>query len=104
MVYIEVKAFYPPQEGGEIGKLFIEVLQKFPEDENMLKRILTMVRARKNVNEAITIYEIVDGKYKEALVWIGTMMQEYMVSENFSYEANTYLNAAEALPIVGLSA
>ena len=32
------------------------------------------------------------------------MMQEYKVIENFSYEANTYLNAAEALPIVGLSA
>jgi hypothetical protein len=104
MVLIMSIVTYPLDKGPEMAKRYIEALKKFPPDRSLSKTLTIGVKATKDGIKVIGVSDIKKGKYEEALLRIVKTNQEYVDVEGFSYELETYLDIAEAMPIVGQTA
>jgi len=103
MVLIMVTSWYPPDKGTEVGKKYIEVMQKFTPDPSIGKTLVRAAgRAVKDGIEVISINEVEKGKYEEALNRITRMMVEFQGIEGYRYEITTLMTAEEVFPLIGL--
>jgi hypothetical protein len=66
MVLIMVTAWIPPDKGTEVGKKYLEVMQKIPY-ESFEKPLVSAGNAVKDGMKVIEIFEVEKGKYEEAL-------------------------------------
>ncbi len=93
---------YPPNKQLEVQNKFFEIVNKYPYDKSVAKRVLQLaVRVTKDGYEVITIHDIPDGKFTEAFNNIAANLHEYSGIEGYRAEIRTYLTGTEAFKIIG---
>ena len=103
MPYIIVRVWYPPDMADEVGKKYLEVLEKYPPDESLAKTIVPVAVSSNNSGlEALIISEVERQKIGDALERDANIMAEFRGIEGFNWEIKTWSTAAEALARIGL--
>jgi hypothetical protein len=106
MVLIVSESWWPAGKSAEVGKMYIEIMKKYPNDKSISKPlVLSSVHATKEGYHAIGISSIKPGKVKEALD-IGTnrLLMISAAIEGYRYELYVAYDLVEAMPLVGLQA
>lgn len=104
MVLMVTTSWFPSGKSEEVGKKFLEVTKKYPDDPSIAKPILRVgVRPTQDGMKVIAISEVQKGKYEEAMSLSIQMLLEYSDIEGFRYEIETFMSGKEALPLVGLA-
>jgi len=106
VVYIITEHWWPPGKSEELGKLYLEAMQKFPDDKSIFKPVIqSAVWSVQEGMHSITVGSVQPGKVKEAmnissnrLLMIGKAIQEFRYTINIAYDL------IEAMPFVGLKA
>jgi hypothetical protein len=101
MVLIMVTAWIPPDKGTEVGKKYLEVMQKIPY-ESFEKPLVSAGNAVKDGMKVIEIFEVEKGKYEEALNLTVKRESEFFGIEGYRCEIETLLAVEEAMPMLGL--
>jgi hypothetical protein len=104
MVYILVTMWWPNSKSIEVGKKGIELPEKFPPDESILKVVLDagLMRTREGI-KAISVSEVMEGKLEEALQRIGEVLEFYSEIEGLNCRFDIMTTAAEAMASIGLA-
>lgn len=104
-VYIISEHWWPPGKSEEVGKLYLEAMQKFPDDRSIAKPVIQgAVWAVKKGMHSVTISSAQPGKIKEALDLSSNRLLVLAKIEGFRYSINTAYDMIEAMPFVGLKA
>ena len=101
MVYIVVESWYPYNKSEEVRDKFFEVEKEYPEDPALSKRLLIAFRAVKEGVNAFAVFDVKDGKYKEAVMRLAQAMRIYTEVEGYKYEMRSYITLAEGLALTG---
>jgi hypothetical protein len=102
MVLMVITGWYPQHKQAEVEKAYLAALKKYPYNKAIMKRVLRLgVRATKDGYKVISVYDIPDGKYTEAINHYAAFMHEYAPIEGYRYEIETYLSMGEAFKIIG---
>jgi len=103
MPFIFVTSVFPSHKGPEVGKKFLEQLQKYPDDESLGTTVVNAaVRAGTEGIQAVTITEVKKGKLEEAITRTNTVIAMYNEIEGFEYKVELWETAAEALTTIGM--
>ena len=103
IVYLLYTVWFPPHKGAEVGKKFLELAKKFPEDKSLGKTKLDGALMRtKNGVKAITIFEVKEGKLDAALARANEMLAFYSEIEGVNSRLDTMSTLVEAMEMVGL--
>jgi len=103
MVYLLATVWFPPHKGEEVGKKFLEIAKKFPEDRSLGKSVLdgALMRTKDGI-KAITISEVKEGKLDVRLARISEILALYSEIEGVNSRVDTMATLIESLEIVGL--
>ena len=105
MVYIVSEHWWPPGKSEEVGKLYLEAFQKFPDDTSISKPVVqAAVWAVKNGMHSLTISAVEPGKVKESMDLAYNRLLMLAAIDGFRYRINIAYNLIEAMPLIGLSA
>ena len=105
MVYIIVVLTYPPHLADEIGKTYIEVMGKVPDDRSISKPVVrAAVEATMEGMKVTAIYDVKAGKIKEALDLATNRMLIFAKIKGLRYSLNTAYDATEAMGLLGMTA
>ncbi|MFX1276759.1 MAG: hypothetical protein ACFFBP_17055 [Promethearchaeota archaeon] len=105
MVYIVIESWYPAAKAVEVGKLYLEVMKKYPDDRSIGKPIVqSAVNSEREGIHVIHISEIKPGKIREALDMASNRMIMLASIEGFKYTQRLYYTIVEAMPFIGLQA
>ncbi len=97
--------WYPVSKAPDVGKLYIEMRKKIPDDKTVAKPIIrTAIRATKDGLHNITIASIKPGKVKEALDLTHKRLLMFGAIEGIKYETYIAYDLGEAMPLIGLQA
>ena len=100
MVLIMVTAWIPPDKGAEVGKKYLEVIEKIPH-KSFEKQLATAGNIVKDGMKVIEITEVEKGKYEEALNLAVKRENEFFSIEGYRSEIETLLALEEAMPLLG---
>jgi hypothetical protein len=105
MVLLVTEGWWPAGKSEEVGKLYLEIMKKYPRDKTITKSIVPgAFWAVKEGMHVITVTSIKPGKFKEAMD-ITTKRLLMMASiEGYRYQINIAYDLVEAMPLVGLKA
>ena len=105
MVYLLATVWFPPHKGEEVGKKFLEIAKKFPEDRSLGKSVLdgALMRTKYGI-KAITISEVKEGKLEAATDRVNEILALYSEIEGVNSRVDTMATLVESLDIVGLKA
>ena len=105
MVYVLSTVWFPPVKGEEVGKKFLEVVKKYPEDKSIGKTVLAgaLMRTKYGI-KGISIYEVKEGKLDVALERIGDILAIYSEIEGVNSRIDTMATLVESMDVVGLKA
>lgn len=103
MAYIVVSTKYPSHIGVEVGKKYLEALQKFPLGEGPGK---VMVQgAARSTTEGVQVFsvtQVTDEEFVETWTRIANMMALFLEVEGFEYTTEIWAEVGEALEMGGL--
>jgi len=102
MVVIIVESLVPHGKSSEAGKKWLEVVKKFPPDRSISKQVMVCVRSTLKGMEVIGVWDVKDGKEKEALIRMSESMLMFTEVEGYKYSIKTYLSAVEAMGLLGM--
>ena len=103
MVYLLSTVWFPPVKGEEVGKKFLEVAKKYPEDKSLGKTVLAGALMRTSIGiKAITIFEVKKGKLDAALERVGDILGAYSEIEGVNSRVDTMATLVESLDAIGL--
>ncbi len=106
MVLIVTQHWWPHGQSEKVGKVYLDVMKKFPDDRTISKPILrSAIWAVKDAMFSTTISSIQPGKVKESMDL--AMKRLLMMSESidgFKYEINIAYDLVEGMPLIGLAA
>jgi len=91
---------YPPESGKEMAKRFLEQ-QPAPPTYITMKGPYFSSEVGVGI-KAIAIYEFDQSKFSEANQFIGTRYTKYYGVPGFTFSINTWLEAKEALKMIGM--
>ncbi|MFX1355914.1 MAG: hypothetical protein ACFFA8_01395 [Promethearchaeota archaeon] len=98
--------WWPHGQSAKVGKAYLEVMKKFPDDKSISKPILrSAIWALKDGMYSTTVSAIQPGKVKESMDL--AMKRLLMVAESvdgFKYEVHIAYDLVEGMPMVGLAA
>ena len=100
MVLIMVTAWIPPDKGAEVGKKYLEIIEKIPH-KSFEKQLVTAGNIVKDGMKVIEITEVEKGKYEEALNLAVKRENEFFSIEGYRSEIETLLALEEAMPLLG---
>ena len=106
MVLIVSESWWPAGKSAEVGKIYLDVMKKYPDDRSIAKPLVpASAHATKEGFHAITISSVKPGKVKEALD-IGTnrLLMFSSAIEEYRYELYIAYDAVEAMALIGLKA
>ena len=105
-MYIVTESWWPAGKSEEVGKLYLEVMKKYPIDKTITKRIVSgAFWAVKEGMHSITISSIKPGKVKEVIDLTSKRLLMMAASiEGYRYQVNIAYDLVEAMPLVGLTA
>lgn len=103
MVYLLATVWFPPHKGEEVGKKFLEIAKKFPEDRSLGKLVLdgALMRTKYGI-KAITISKVKEGKLDDALARINEVLALYSEIEGVNSRVDTMATLLESLDTVRL--
>ena len=101
-MYIMTTTSYPPDKADEVGRKYLETLEKIPPDENLAVQLVHLVNSNENGICSIQILEVKTGKLEEALNRSYRFMIEFRNIVGFRYEIKPLLSVNEALPLIGM--
>jgi len=97
---------WPANKSAEIGKAYLEVMKKFPDDKSIEKPVLRgAIWTDNEGTRSISVSSIKKGKVKESMDL--AMKRLLMMSESlegFKYEVHIAHDLVEAMPLIGLAA
>ena len=104
MVIVLTTVWFPHDKASKAGKLFIEVMKKFPRDRTLAKVVLdNAVAATKEGYKVISAADIKDGKLKEYLARLNQSL--IFIAENlegYKFEVEVLSSITEAMDVLGL--
>ena len=104
MPYLITTSLYPTDKAVEVGKRYLEALNKYPQDENLgTNAVPAAVKATAQGIRVIGISEVKEGKLEEAYTRTVSMMAMFHSIVGFEYTVDIYLKVEEALPLIGMS-
>ncbi len=103
MVYLYATVWFPPVKGEEVGKKFLEITKKYPEDRSLGKSVLdgALMRTKYGI-KAITISEVKEGKLEAAQERVNEILAAYSEIEGVNTRLETWATLLESLEAVGL--
>ena len=103
MVYLLATVWFPPHKGEEVGKKFLEIAKKFPEDRSLGKSVLdgALMRTKYGI-KAITISEVKEGKLDDGLARVSEILALYSEIEGVNSRVDTMATLVESMEMVGL--
>ena len=103
MVVIMSVAWFPSSIASEAGKVYIDIMKKFP-NTSISKPLLNIgVKGTKDGIKVVSISRIEKGKVEEALDVAYKRFIDFAKNlEGYEYEVDVLLEDAEALSLVGL--
>jgi hypothetical protein len=105
MVLIVAENWFPANKSADVGKKYLEVIKKYPDDKSVYKSILqTAVWTSYEGMRTISVISVMPGKVKEALDITTNRLLMLSVVEGYRYEIHVAYDLVEAMPFVGLSA
>lgn len=103
-MYILITVWFPASKSIEVGKKTIEVNERFPDDESILKTILPGGLMRtKNGIKGISVFEVVEGKFEQAYERAGDILSAYAEVDGLNCRIDTMTTGAEAMESIGLA-
>ena len=104
-MYIVTEAWFPAKNAAEVGKLFLEMMKKYPDDRSIAKPIIqSSIRSVKDGIHALGVSSIKPGKVKEAMDLVSNRLLMMASIEGYIYEIYITYDIVEAMPLVGLQA
>ena len=103
MPYIVTSAKYPSHIATEVGKKYLEALQKFPLGEGPGELIIPA--ATRGTTEGVRVFSVTkvkDEEFMEAWKRIGDMLVLFLEIEGFEYTVEYWLETQDALELVGM--
>ncbi len=105
LVYIVSETWWPPNKSAEVGKTYIEAMNKFPEDRSLGKTIVQSATwAEKDGLRALAVYTVKPGKIKEAMDIHMNRLLLLGAIEGYRFQVNIAYDIVESMPFVGLDA
>ena len=101
MPYIFIKTVYPTHKIDEVVKKYLEVLPKYPPDPSLGETVAAATNATEQGIISLTVYEVKEGKFEEAMNRWMTGAAEYRNIEGLEYSIETWATAVEAFGSIG---
>ena len=96
--------WWPADKSEKVGKLFLELMKKYPDDKSIVKPILrSALWAEKKGMHALGVYSIKPGKVKEAMDLETNRNLMLSSVEGYVYIIHIAYDLVEAMPFVGLT-
>jgi len=103
MSYIVTTLWYPLSKADEVGKTYLKAIEKFPEDESIMKPVIrAAITTNKKGLKVFTVAEAIEGKLSEALKRDGDLMREFWGIEGLNYKTRVLATLEEGLEALGL--
>lgn len=104
MVYILITMWFPNNKAIEVGKKGVEMAEKFPPDETILKVVLDagLMRTRDGI-KLIAISEVMEGKLEQGLARVNEILEFYTEIEGLNCRFDIMTTATEAMASIGLT-
>lgn len=103
MPYIFIKSTYPSHKIDEVVKKYLEVLQKFPPDPSMGEQVANATRADGQGIVGLTVFEVKEGKFDEAMKRWMSAMTEFRNIEGYEYSMDVWATVIEAFAAIGMT-
>ena len=91
---------FPPESGTDLGKRFIE---QPPLPDYMTSKGPYLKSRKENNVQAFEIFELDKSRLAEGYEFLSNRFITYSGVPGYKYEINVYMEAAEALKLVGLA-
>jgi hypothetical protein len=106
LVLIVTQHWWPPNQSEKVGKSYLEVMKKFPDDKSISKPILrSAVWTTKEGAFSMTVSSIQPGKVKESMdLAMNRLLMMSSAIDGFIYEIHIAYDLVEAMPLIGLKA
>jgi hypothetical protein len=103
---IVTQHWWPHGVSSKVGKVYLEVMKKFPDDKTISKPIVpSAIWSEKEGTFSTTISAIQPGKVKEAMdLAMNRLLILAESIEGFRYEIHIAYDLVEGMPLVGLTA
>ncbi|MHA2391064.1 MAG: hypothetical protein ACXAEX_03770 [Promethearchaeota archaeon] len=103
-MYILLTVWFPARISIEVGKKALEINEKLPDDETILKTVLDGGLMRtKNGIKGIAVWEVMEGKFEEAYSRVGEILALYAEVDGLNGRMDVMTTAAEAMESIGLA-
>ena len=100
MVYVVLKSFYPTHKGEEIGKIYMEMLKKYPPDESVAESLVRSAgRPSEKGSEAMSIYKVKEGQFDKLAKNIMGAMSMYNNIEGFGWTVELWATQEEIMAV-----
>jgi hypothetical protein len=98
--------WWPHGQSAKVGKEYLNVMKKFPDDKSISKPILrSAIWSLKDGMFSTTISAIQPGKTKEAMdIAMNRLLMLAESVDGFKYEVHIAYDLVEGMPMVGLAA
>jgi hypothetical protein len=105
-MYIVTQHWWPHGVSTKVGKVYLEVMKKFPNDKTIAKPVVpSAIWNEKEGTFSTTIDAIQSGKVKEAMdLAMNRLMMLAESIDGFRYEIHIAYDLVEGMPLVGLAA
>ena len=103
-MYILLTVWFPASKSIEVGKKALEVNERFPDDESIMKTILPggLMRTKDGI-KGISVFEVVEGKFEEAYNIATDILAAYAEVDGLNCRIDTMATATESMESIGLT-
>jgi len=105
LVYIVIESWWPHGKSEQVGKLYLEVMKKYPDDKSVAKPVIrSAIWSEQEGMHGIVISSVQPGKVKEAMDLSFNRLLMLAPVEGYRFELHIAYDVIEALPLIGLKA
>jgi hypothetical protein len=104
-MYVVSEHWWPAGKSSEVGKIYLEAFQKYPDDPVVGKPVVqSAVWPVKEGMHSMSITEVEPGKIKESMDIASNRLLMLAAIDGFKYKITVAYTVVEAMPFIGLSA
>jgi len=106
ILLIVTQHWWPHGQSAKVGKAYLEVMKKFPDDKSISKPVLrSAIWSLKDGMYSTTVSAIQSGKVKESMdLAMNRLLMVAEAVDGFRYEVHIAYDLVEGMPVVGLKA
>ena len=103
-MYVKTVSSYPQHLASEVGKLYLEAMNKVPVDRSISKIVVRAVEAVEGRFQATVFTQVKPGKLREAIDHANERMIILTKIIGFEYSINVAYEIGEAMKFIGMAA